>query len=89
MKSEYLASPNRLRSDLEFAYNACMQCICSLVAMSQRNEATHSQLWFDELMAQLKGYATGDSLVFRMFFHKNRKNNIFFIPHLMPPITAN
>lgn len=87
-KSEYLSSPASFKTDLEFAFEACMQCICSLVSMSQRNDATHSQLWFAELLAQLKGYSTGDSIVFSMFFHKNRNNNIFFIPHLMPPIRA-
>lgn len=88
-KAGYLSAPATLRSDLSCAFSVCMQVICSLTAMSRQNEAHHSQLWFDELLAQLKGYATGESLVFRMFFYKNRKNNIFFLPDLlMPPIVC-
>lgn len=36
----------------------------------------------------LKGYATGDNLVFRLFFLKNHNVNIFYMPDLMPPIRA-
>ena len=85
-KELYLSAPVCLGSDLEFAFNACLQSICSLAKMSRQNESCRSQLWYEELANQLKGYANGESIVFRMFFHKNRKNNIFFIPHLMPPI---
>ncbi len=86
LKGRYLSAPNTLQTDLEYAYAACLQCISSLVAISQKNIAPHSQLWLDDLIARLKGYATGESLVFRMFFYKNRNNNIFFLPDLMPPI---
>ena len=88
-KEAYLSSPASLSADLEYAYNACMKSICTLSMLSQRNEATRSQLWYEELANQLKGYATGQSMVFRMFFYKNRRNNIFFLPDLMPPIRAN
>ncbi len=88
LKSDYLSIGNTFRNDLSFAFDACMRCITSIVAMSKKAAPRHSDLWLDELLAPLKGYATGNSLVFRMFFFKNRNNNIFFLPELMPPIGA-
>lgn len=88
IKSEYLSVPHTLETDLDYAFRVCLQAICSLVLMSQQLDAVHVELWLEDLIAQLKGYATGNSLVFRMFFYKNRHSNIFFLPDLMPPIYA-
>ena len=85
-KSEYLSLCSALRNDLSFSFDACMRAIMSIVAISQKAASPRPDLWFDELMTPLKGYATGNSMVFRMFFFRNRNNNIFFLPELMPPI---
>ncbi len=87
-KNEYLMLCNSLRNDLSFSFDMCMQAILSLVSISQKISSPSHGLWFDDLMLPLKGYATGNSMVFKMFFLKNRNNNIFFLPELMPPIAA-
>ncbi|NLV85676.1 MAG: zinc dependent phospholipase C family protein [Clostridiales bacterium] len=87
-KGEYLALCNSLRNDLRFSFDMCMQAILSLVSISKKVPSPHYDFWFDDLMLPLKGYATGNSMVFKMFFLRNRNNNIFFLPELMPPIAA-
>lgn len=88
LKSDYLSLGNTFRNDLSFAFDTCMLSISSIIAMSKKVVPHHSDVWIDELLAPLKGYATGNNLVFRMFFFKNRNNNIFFLPELIPPLRA-
>ena len=87
-KGEYLTLCNSLRNDLRFSFDMCMRAILSLVSISQKVASPRYDLWFDDLILPLKGYATGNSMVFKMFFLRNRNNNIFFLPELMPPIAA-
>lgn len=87
-KNEYLSLCNTLRNDLSYSFDMCMRVIMSLISISQEAASPQPDLWFEELMAPLKGYATGNSMVFKMFFLRNRNNNIFFLPELMPPIAA-
>jgi hypothetical protein len=84
-KSAYCKNGYSFENDLTCAFRACLAVISAVVAMSgavcvQRNERA------EELPLTLKGFATGNCYVFRMFFYKNRNNNIFFMPELMQPI---
>ena len=65
--------------------------ILSAVALARQVPASVERVDSIELYDQamsLKGYATGDNLVFRLFFLKNHNVNIFYMPDLMPPIRA-
>jgi len=88
-REKYLKSGFSLNNDLSFAFEACMSSIMSIIALSKRVSAASTSIELDDFIASLKGYATGNCLVFRMFLFKYRNANLFFIPALMPPIGAN
>ena len=88
LKDTYLKSGYTLQNDLMFAFEACISAITNIVAISKRIPAASTSIELEDFITSLKGFATGNSMVFRMFFYKNRNNNIFFLPHLMPPIGA-
>ena len=88
LKSDYLGSGYTLQNDLTFAFEACISAISNIVTISKRIPAASTSIELDDFVTSLKGFATGDSIVFRMFYYKNRNNNIFFLPELMPPIGA-
>ena len=90
-KHEYLHEGYTMEHDITRAFDACLQTILSVVALAHRVPATAERVESIELYDQamsLKGYATGDNLVFRLFFLKNHNVNIFYMPDLMPPIRA-
>ena len=88
-KHDYLHEGYTMQNDVSSAFGACLTAIISVVdlARSLPSTAEHRERieLYDEAMA-LKGYATGDNLVFRLFFLKNHNVNIFYMPDLMPPI---
>ncbi|MEG1540909.1 MAG: zinc dependent phospholipase C family protein [Oscillospiraceae bacterium] len=87
-KEKYLAEGFTLENDLSYSFQACVSAILSLLAMSAKVVDSSVEITLDDLIASLKGYATGNCLTFHMFFFKNRHNDIFFVPELMPPIRA-
>ena len=87
-KESYLECGYTLQNDLTFAFEACMSAIVNIVGISKRIPAASTSIELEDFITSLKGFATGESIVFRMFFYKNRNNNIFFLPELMPPIGA-
>lgn len=88
VKNKYLNCGYTLENDLTYAFDACVSTVVRIVDISQKLPASSFYMELDDFITSLKGYATGNSLVFRMFFYKNRNNNIFFLPELMPPIKA-
>lgn len=86
-KATYSAAGFSFDNDLRYAFTACCGMIMAVVAMSLNSYASSGPA-FDDFPFSLKGFATGNCYVFRMFLYKNRKNNIFFIPELMSPLTA-
>jgi len=88
-KHDYLHEGYTMQNDVQFAFNACLTAIVSAVALARKVPADAARQerieLYDEAMS-LKGYATGDNLVFRLFFLKNHNVNIFYMPDLMPPI---
>lgn len=87
-KAVYLEAGHSLKSDLCSAFHACMAAIFGLVQISKRLPAASLCHDVEDFLSALKGYATGNSYVFRIFFFKYRNENIFFLPELMPPILA-
>lgn len=87
-KEEYLSLGYTLENDLMFSFDACVTSISTLVALSQKVPVPATTISVEDIFTSLKGYATGDCLIYRMFFFRNRRNNIFFLPDLMPPIRA-
>ena len=87
-KHDYLELGHSLNNDLTFAFDACITSIVNVVAISKRVPAAAMSIELDDFVMALKGYATGNNLVFRMFFFKYRNSNLFFLPDLMPPIGA-
>lgn len=87
-KREYASVGHSLSNDLRYSFDACITSIVSLIAISQSLPAAALGIELDDFMTALKGYATGNNLIFRMFFFKYRNSNLFFMPDLMPPIGA-
>lgn len=87
-KAEYLEIGHSLKNDLSFAYDLCILSIASIVAISKKIPAAATNIEIENSRTELKGYATGDNLIFRMFFYKYRNHNLFFLPEFMPPIGA-
>ena len=88
-KHAYLHEGYTMQNDIIHAFDACLATILSVVALARRVPASTERIESIELYDQamsLKGYATGDNLVFRLFFLKNHNVNIFYMPDLMPPI---
>ena len=88
-REKYLKAGFSQHNDLSFAFEACMSAIMSILALSKQVHAASTSIELDDFIASLKGYATGNCLVFRMFLFKYRNANLFFIPALMPPIGVN
>lgn len=88
VKAEYLEIGHSLKNDLCFAFSLCVQSIASIVAISKKVPAAAINIELDNGRTELKGYATGDNLIFRMFFYKYRNYNLFFLPEFIPPIGA-
>ncbi len=87
-KREYLDVGHSLKNDLTYAFDACVSSVCNIVAISKRVPAAAMSIELDDFVKAFKGYATGDNLIFRMFFFKYRNSNLFFLPEFMPPIGA-
>ncbi|MEA4894579.1 MAG: zinc dependent phospholipase C family protein [Oscillospiraceae bacterium] len=87
-KREYLDAGHTLKNDLTYAFNACVLSIINVSAMSMRLPAAAINIEIDDFRTAQRGYATGDNLIFRMFFFKYRNSNLFFLPEIMPPIGA-
>lgn len=87
-KREYLDAGHTLENDLNYAFNVCVLSIVNAVAISKQVPASAMSIELDDFVTEFKGYATGDNLIFRMFFFKYRNSNLFFLPDLMPPIGA-
>jgi len=87
-KQEYLEIGHSLKNDLTYAFNACVLSIVNTVAISMKVPAASMNIELDDFVKAFKGYATGDNLIFRMFFFKYRNSNLFFLPEYMPPIRA-
>ncbi len=87
-KREYLNAGHTLERDLTYAFDACILSIVNAVEMSKRVPAAEMSIELDDFVTAFKGYATGDNLIFRVFFFKYRNSNLFFLPDLMPPIGA-
>ncbi|PKM74071.1 MAG: hypothetical protein CVU91_03235 [Firmicutes bacterium HGW-Firmicutes-16] len=87
-KCEYLDIGYSLERDLSYAFDACILSIVNVVAISKRVPAAAMSIELDDFVTALKGYATGDNLIFRIFFFKYRNSDLFFLPDLMPPIGA-
>lgn len=87
IKKDYFAAGYSTQNDLNYALNACLSVITSIVDIS-KNEAVEQKcsIFFDR--SRTKGYATGKCYVFKMFLLRNRNNNVFFIPDLMSPLKA-
>ena len=86
-KSDYLSAGFSPKNDLCSAFDACICAITGIISLSVKlgeYQATHPVI--DSNCN--KGYATGDCYVYRMFFYKNRKKDLFFIPELMEPLRA-
>ncbi len=87
-KSGYLSAGHSLNADLSSAFDACMEAIFGLVQLSKCLPAACMSHDLDDFLSALKGYATGNNFVFKVFFFKYRNANLFFLPDLMPPILA-
>ncbi len=87
-RENYLSSGFSLQNDLSSAFEACISSIVNILALSKRVPAATTSIQLEDFIASLKGYATGNSVVFRMFMFKYRNANLFFLPALMPPIGA-
>lgn len=87
-KRDYLSRGYTPANDLLSAFDACMAAIVGVIALSKRVPAAATSIQLNDCMMAMKSYATGENLVFRMFFYKNRHSNIFFLPQFMPPIGA-
>ena len=87
-KLEYMEIGHSLYNDLSFAFNVCVASIVNVTLLSKRVPAPAVVVQLEELVAELKGYSTGNNLIFKMFFFKYRNSNLFFLPELMPPIGA-
>ena len=87
-KQEYLEIGHSLANDLTYAFDACVSSTVNIVAVSKRLPAAAMSIEINDFVTALKGYATGDNLIFRMFFFKYRNSNLFFLPEFMPPIGA-
>jgi len=83
---KYLKAGFSLQNDLCSAFEACISSIVNILALSKRVQAAATSIQLEDFIASLKGYATGNSVVFRMFMFKYRNANLFFLPELMPPI---
>ncbi len=88
MKREYLDIGYSLERDLRYAFDACVLSIVNVLEISKTVPAAAMSIELDDFVTALKGYATGDNLIFRIFFFKYRNSNLFFLPDLMPPIGA-
>ncbi|MGI5978592.1 MAG: zinc dependent phospholipase C family protein [Oscillospiraceae bacterium] len=90
-KRNYQHEGYTMENDIRFAFDACLSTIYSAVLLARKVPATAERIesieLYDKAMS-LKGYATGDNLVFRLFFLKNHNVNIFYMPDLMPPLRA-
>lgn len=88
-KHTYLQEGYTMQNDIVRAFDSCLTTILSVVALAHKVPASEARIesieLYDRAMS-LKGYATGNNLVFRLFFLKNHKVNIFYMPDLMPPI---
>ena len=67
-KSDYLAAGHSLSADLLSAFDVCMTAIFGLVQLSKRLPAAPMSHDLDDFLAALKGYATGNNYVFKLFF---------------------
>ncbi len=85
-RKRYLQTGFSLQNDLCFAFEACISSIVNILALSRKVPAAATSIQLEDFIASLKGYATGNSVVFRMFMFKYRNANLFFLPELMPPI---
>ncbi len=88
IKREYMSIGHSLNRDLTYAFNACILSIVNVVALSKQVPAAPVIIELDDLLTEFKGYATGNNLIFRIFFYKYRNSDLFFLPDLMPPIGA-
>lgn len=87
-REEYLDAGFSLKNDLNFAFETCLSSIVNIIALSKTVPAAATSIQLDDFIASLKGYATGNNVVFRLFMFKYRNANLFFLPELMPPIGA-
>lgn len=87
-KCAYLDKGRSPENDLRFAFDACMDSIIGVTALSKRLPSPSIGSDVDDFVSALKGYATGNHLIFRVFFFKYRNSNLFFLPELIPPIGA-
>ena len=87
IKRDYYAANYTHENDLNYALSACLTAITSTVHLSRKKAIDLECSTFIDAKAT-KGFATGKCYVYKMFFFKNRNNNIFFIPDLMHPIKA-
>lgn len=86
-KSAYIMNGFTFDNDLHYSFRACLSAITAIVRISQETAAPFSES-LEDFLFSLKGFATGNSYVFRMFLFKNRKNNIFFLPGLVSPVIS-
>ena len=79
-KELYCEGGYTFKNDMCFAFETCIAAVLSLVAMSQDFAAINGATACDDIFPSLRGYATGEGYVFRMFFFKHRNHNLFFLP---------
>ena len=85
-KQKYSAVERNFENDICFSLDICIAAIVSIVAMSQQIAAPTIQMQVDDFMTSMKRFANGNGLIYRMFFFRNRHNDTFFLPELIPPI---
>ena len=77
-KARYTAEGYSFDKDLCFAFCNCISTIVSLAAISRCLPLSLDMS--PELQFSLRGYATGNCYVFRMFYFKNRNSVLFEMP---------
>ena len=86
IKHEYMEIGHSLNRDLTYAFDTCISSIVNIVEISKWVPAIPITVELEDILTELKGYATGNNLIFRMFFFKYRNSDLFFLPDIMPPI---
>ncbi len=87
-KRAYLNEGRSPENDLRHAFEACMASVIGVTALSKHLPSPSIGRDVDDFVSALKGYATGNHLIFRVFFFKYRNSDLFFLPELIPPIGA-
>lgn len=75
-KAEYTENGYTFRNDLEYAFNACMSCIFSLIKLSQTVESRHKPCILQYDISDLEFIRLA---AFRMFLYRNRDSELMFL----------